>query len=228
VTTSVVIGGSAGLGRYIATRFAARGDQVVISSRDADRAAAVAAEIGERVTGIAVDLSRPTGLDAQLASIAEVDHLVLTAIAQFPNTLRELDLAEATAAVVTKLVGYPEVVRLLHPRMSAQASVVLFGGVAKDRPYPGSTIVTTHNGGISALARTLAVEIGPHRVNALHPGVVGDSPKWSAVPEHPAIARTPIGRLVTMAEIADATDFLLDNGGMNGQDLVVDGGFSAS
>jgi NAD(P)-dependent dehydrogenase (short-subunit alcohol dehydrogenase family) len=228
VTTSVVIGGSAGLGRFIATRFAARGDVVIISSRDAGRAVAVASEIGGSVTGIAVDLSEPAGLEAQLAPITEVDHLVLTAVSQFPNTLRELNVAEATASVVTKLVGYPEVVRLLHPRLSARASVVLFGGVAKDRPYPGSTIVTTHNGGISALARTLAIEIAPNRVNALHPGVVGDSPKWSAVPEHPAIPRTPIGRLVTMAEIADATDFLLSNSGINGQDLTVDGGFSFS
>jgi NAD(P)-dependent dehydrogenase (short-subunit alcohol dehydrogenase family) len=221
-----VIGGSAGLGRFIASRFAARGDNVIISSRDAGRASAVADEIGGAVTGIAVDLSEPAGLEAQLSRITEVDNLVLTAISQFPNSLRELNVAEATASVVTKLVGYPEVVRLLHPRMSARASVVLFGGVAKDRPYPGSTIVTTHNGGISALARTLAIEIAPNRVNALHPGVVSDSPKWSAVADHPAIPRTPIGRLVTMAEIADATDFLLNNGGINGHDLVLDGGFS--
>jgi NAD(P)-dependent dehydrogenase (short-subunit alcohol dehydrogenase family) len=226
MATSVVIGGSAGLGRFIATRFAARGDDVVITSRDAGRAAAVADEIEGNVTGLAVDLSEPAGLESQLASIAGVDHLVLTAISQFPNTLRELNVDEATASVVTKLVGYPEVVRLLHSRMTDGASVVLFGGVAKDRPYPGSTIVTTHNGGISALARTLAIEIAPHRVNALHPGVVGDSPKWSAMPEHPAIPRTPLGRLVTMTEIADATDFLLSNGGINGQDLTIDGGYS--
>ncbi|HVU60364.1 MAG TPA: SDR family oxidoreductase [Mycobacteriales bacterium] len=226
MANSIVIGGSAGLGRFIATRFASRGDDVVITSRDVGRAVAVAEEIEGNVTGIAVDLSKPSGLESQLASITAVDHLVLTAISQFPNTLREFDVEEATAAVVTKLVGYPEVVRLLHPRMSAGACVVLFGGVAKDRPYPGSTIVTTHNGGISALARTLAVEIAPHRVNALHPGVVGDSPKWAAMPDHPAIPRTPLGRLVTMAEIADATDFLLGNGGINGQDLTIDGGFS--
>jgi len=55
-------------------------------------------------------------------------------------------------------------------------------------------------------------------------GVVGDSPKWRDVPAHPHIARTPIGRLVTMAEVADATEFLLRNTGVNAQDLVIDGG----
>jgi NAD(P)-dependent dehydrogenase (short-subunit alcohol dehydrogenase family) len=101
---------------------------------------------------------------------------------------------------------------------------VLFGGIAKDRPYPGSTVVTTFNGGVSSLIKTLAVEIAPHRVNAVHPGVVGDSPKWRDVPAHPHIPRTPIGRLVTMAEVADATEFLLDNSGVNAHDLIVDGG----
>lgn len=50
---------------------------------------------------------------------------------------------------------------------------MLFGGLAKDRPYPGSTIVTAFNQGITGLVKTLAVEIAPHRVNAVHPGVVG-------------------------------------------------------
>ena len=85
-------------------------------------------------------------------------------------------------------------------------------------------MVTTFNGGVSSLVKTLAVELAPHRVNALHPGVVGDSPKWRSVPNHPHIARTPIGRLVTMAEVTDATEFLLHNTGINAQDLFVDGG----
>jgi NAD(P)-dependent dehydrogenase (short-subunit alcohol dehydrogenase family) len=115
-------------------------------------------------------------------------------------------------------------VRVLRPRFRPGASVVLFGGLAKERPYPGSTMVTTFNGGVSSLVKTLAVELAPHRVNALHPGVVGDSPKWRSVPDHPHIARTPIGRLVTMAEVTDATEFLLHNTGINAQDLFVDGG----
>jgi NAD(P)-dependent dehydrogenase (short-subunit alcohol dehydrogenase family) len=72
------------------------------------------------------------------------------------------------------------------------------------------------------------VEIAPHRVNAIHPSVVGDSPKWREVPDHPAIARTPIGRLVTMAEVADAAEFLLRNKGINAHDLHLDGGLITS
>lgn len=220
----MIVGGSAGLGRVIATRFAERGEEVVITSRDAARAEAIAHEIGGGTRGLALDLARPDTIEAALTNVGEVDNLVITAIEQAVNTVREFDLTQAVRSVTVKLVGYTEVVRVLHPRFAPEGSVVLFGGVAKDRPYPGSTIVTTFNGGLSSLIKTLAIEIAPHRVNAIHPGVVGDSPKWRDVPAHPHIARTPIGRLVTMEEVADATEFLLRNSGVNAHDLMVEGG----
>ena len=225
---SIIVGGSNGIGRFLAERHAARGDDVVITSRDAGRAAAAAAEIGPNVTGIAVDLADPHGIAAAVEPIGTVDSLVVTAIEQGPNTLAAFDIDLAVRSVTTKLVGYPELVRALLPRMSNDASMVLFGGLAKDRPYPGSTMVTTFNGGVSTLVTTLAIEIAPLRVNALHPGVVGDSPRWRDVLDHPHAARTPIGRLVTMEEIADATDFLLTNTGVNAQNLCIDGGMLAS
>lgn len=224
MTTSVVVGGSSGLGRFIAGRLAARGDDVIITSRGAERAARVADEIGGSTRGLALDLALPEGIASQLERIDSVDKLVLTAFLPLTNTVRDLNITAAIAAITAKLVGYTETVRCLHGRFTPDAAVVLFGGAAKDRPYPGSTMVTVHNGGVSALVKTLAIEIAPHRVNALHPGVVGDSPRWRDATEHPAIARTPIGRLVTMAEIADATEFLLANTGVNAIDLAVDGG----
>jgi NAD(P)-dependent dehydrogenase (short-subunit alcohol dehydrogenase family) len=171
-----------------------------------------------------LDLSQPDTIAAALVDIPGVDALVITAVEQGLNSLREFDIARAIKSVTDKLVGYTETVRVLHDRFSPQASVVLFGGLAKERPYPGSTVVTAFNGGITGLVKTLAVEIAPHRVNAVHPGIVGDSPKWRDTPDHPHLPRTPIGRLVTMAEVVDATEFLLCNTGVNAHDLIVDGG----
>lgn len=222
--TSVIVGGSSGLGRFIAERFAQRGDDVIITSRNLARAQEVAAEIGGTTRGLAVSLAQPTTIAAALADIDEVDNLVLTAFAPTPVTLHGFNITEAISAITVKLVGYTEVVRCLHSRLGEDAAVVLFGGLAKDRPYPGSTMVTTHNAGISGLVKTLAVEIAPHCVNALHPGVVGDSPRWRDVPDHPAIGRTPTKRLVTTADVADATEFLLRNPGVNGHDLALDAG----
>ena len=226
MATSLVVGGSSGLGRFIAEHLAEQGDDVIITSRNTKRAQEVAAEIGGTTRGLAVTLAQPATIAAALAGIDEVDNVVVTAFAPTPITLNDFDITAAIAAITVKLVGYTEVVRCLHGRMSEQAAVVLFGGLAKDLPYPGSTMVTTHNGGISAVVKTLAVEIAPHRVNALHPGVVGDRPRWRDVPDHPAAGRTPTKRLVTMADVADATVFLLRNPGVNAHDLILDGGMS--
>jgi NAD(P)-dependent dehydrogenase (short-subunit alcohol dehydrogenase family) len=224
VATSLVVGGSSGLGRFIAVHLSEQGDDVIITSRNRKRAQEVAAEIGGTTRGLAVTLDQPATIAAALAGVDQVDNLVITAFAPTPITLHDFDITAAIAAITVKLVGYTGVVRCLHGRMGEHAAVVLFGGLAKDLPYPGSTMVTTHNGGISALVKTLAVEIAPHRVNALHPGVVGDSPRWRDVPDHPAVGRTPTKRLVTMADVADATVFLLRNPGVNAHDLILDAG----
>jgi NAD(P)-dependent dehydrogenase (short-subunit alcohol dehydrogenase family) len=224
MSTSVVIGGSAGVGHVIAQRFADRGDKVVLTSRDKARAEEAAAKLGANASGLAVDLSQPETIAADLTDIDEVDQLVITAMDSVPNSLADFDLTDAVRVVTIKLVGYAETVRVLRDRFSPAASAVLFGGLAKERPYPGSTMVTTFNAGLTGLVKTLAAEIAPHRVNALHPGVIGDSPKWREVKDHPHLRRTPTGRLVTMNQIADATDFLLTNAGMNAHDLYVDGG----
>jgi NAD(P)-dependent dehydrogenase (short-subunit alcohol dehydrogenase family) len=117
---------------------------------------------------------------------------------------------------------------VLAPRLHDGSSILFYGGLARDRPYPGSTTVTTVNGGVTALVRTLVWELAPIRVNAIHPAIVGDSPQWrDMAPErHKALVdRTPIGRLVTMAEVVGASHFLLENQAINGINLVVDGGW---
>ncbi|MEV0637761.1 SDR family oxidoreductase [Streptomyces sp. NPDC050619] len=225
---TLVIGGSQGLGRHIAEHFAKEGGRVTLTSRDASKAEKVAAEIGGAVTGLAVDLSRPESIEQALAPVKTVDQLVITAIEQAANSLLSFSVEDALRAVTAKVVGYLEAVHTLTPRFAPGASIVLFGGLAKERPYPGSTVVTAVNGAVSALVRTLAVELAPIRVNALHPSLVGDSPQWRDRPQPPQVTRTPIGRPVTMAEVTDATVFLLRNTGVNAVDLYLDGGLMVS
>ncbi|MGW5475392.1 SDR family NAD(P)-dependent oxidoreductase [Streptomyces sp. NPDC004008] len=183
MTTSIIVGGSGGLGRVLAERFADRGDTVIITSRTRARAETVAGEIAGTVRGLDLDLSRPETIDRALVDVPEVDNLVITAITEDLTTVADFDIAKAVHAVTTKLVGYTETVRVLHDRFTPGASVVLFGGLAKERPYPGSTIVTAVNAGITGLVKTLAVQIAPHRVNAIHPGMVGDRP-YPRTPKH--------------------------------------------
>ncbi len=223
----VIIGGTSGLGLEIARYYAGLGRSVVISGRDPARAAAVAQEIGGSVRGIGLDLTRPEEVSERLAEIGMVDGLVLGAIHRDQNRVREYSIPDALRLVTLKLVGYTAVVHALHTRMHPDSAIVIFGGLAKERPYPGSTTVTTVNAGVSGLVRTLAVELAPIRVNAIHPGIVGDSPYWANNAEmlERVRARTPTGRLVRMADVVHAVAFLLENPAVNGVELYVDGGW---
>jgi len=224
----VIVGGTSGIGREVARSLAVRGDQVLITGRDRGRAETIAAEIGGSVRGLALDLTRPERIGDALSGIDRVDALVLAAIDRDENTVKQYDIGRATSLVTLKVIGYTEVIHALASRLAPDASIVLFGGLAKARPYPGSTTVTTVNGAVTSLVHTLAVELAPVRVNALHPGIVGDSPAWKGKP--PEVlervrSRTPTGRLVSMADAASAVLFLLDNQGINGINLNIDGGW---
>ena len=220
----VVIGGTSGIGRLLATEYAKKGEQVVLSGRDAAQAGQVAAEVGGGAIGIGVDLAEPESVRSALAGVGPVRRLALAAVERDVNNVAGYDIDRARRLVTLKLVGYLEVVHVLKDRLTKDASIVLFGGLAKERPYPGSTTVSTVNGGVTGMVHTLACELGPVRVNAVHPGIVGDSPYWEGKPLDAVVSRTPIGRLVTMAEVVEAVVFLLECGGVNGVDLYVDGG----
>lgn len=228
--TIVVIGGTSGIGLELAKQVVAGGDQVVISGRDLTKTRGIAAGIGPEATAVAVDLAEPETIAASLASIGHVDGLVLAAIERDANTLREYDVARARRLVVLKLIGYTETIHALSDRLtpSVDTGIVLFGGRAKDMPYPGSTTVSTINGGVEGLTNTLALELAPIRVNALHPGIIGDSPFWANKPAGVLDGyenRTPGGKLATMADVVDATLFLLRNRGVSGTQLYVDRGW---
>jgi NAD(P)-dependent dehydrogenase (short-subunit alcohol dehydrogenase family) len=221
----VVLGGTSGIGRELAAAYARKGRMVVVSGRDEQRAREAAAGIGGETTGIGVDLAEPASIRRALEPVGPVHRLAIAAIERDVNRIASYDLLRAIRLVTLKLVGYSEAVHVLRDRFAPEASILLFGGLAKERPYDGSTTVSTVNGGVSGMVRTLACELAPIRVNAIHPGIVGDSPYWVDKPLDAFVARTPIGRLVTMVEVVEAATFLLECGGINGAELYVDGGW---
>jgi len=228
--TIVVAGGTSGIGLELAKDIVAKGDHVVITGRDAARTAEIAASLGEGARGVALDISEPETVAASLSDIERVDGLVLAAIERDANSIKDYAIDRATRLTVLKLVGYPAVVHALLDRLtpSVDTGIVLFGGRAKDMPYPGSTTVSTINGGVEGLTRTLALELAPIRVNALHPGIIGDSPFWASKPAalEDYRARTPGGQLATMADIVEATQFLLRNRGVSGESIHFDRGWN--
>jgi NAD(P)-dependent dehydrogenase (short-subunit alcohol dehydrogenase family) len=229
--TIVVVGGTSGIGLELAKDCIDRGDSVVITGRDKSRTEEIAASLGPKATGIALDISEPRSIAEQLKPVGQAHGLVLAAIERDQNTIRDYDIERAIRLVTLKLVGYTETVHALLDRLdpTVDTGIVLFGGRAKDLPYPGSTTVSSINGGVTGLVNTLALELAPIRVNALHPGIIGDSPFWANKPEGVLDgyeSRTPGGELATMADVVDATQFLLRNRGVSAVNLHVDRGWS--
>jgi NAD(P)-dependent dehydrogenase (short-subunit alcohol dehydrogenase family) len=226
----VVVGGTQGLGWDLARHYVKAGRRVVITGREAERCAAVAEELGGDVGFAAFDLSEPATIAPAVAEIGSVDRLALAALDRDHNTVADYDVEKAIRLVTLKLVGYVETIHALHDRLTPDASILIYGGLAKLRPYPGSTTITTINNGVDGVVRTLAAELPPIRVNGLHPGIVSDSPFWAAKPDavEAARAKSPIGRLPQMRDVTEAAVFLLENPAMHGAEVRIDGGWSLS
>ena len=118
----VVIGGTGGIGFAIAKFYADLGCNVVITGRDQQRTAGVAAEIGANVRGIGLDVAEPERVEKALAELEHVDYLALVAVERDYNSAREYDIARARRIVTMKLIGYTEVAHSLYPRMGAGGS----------------------------------------------------------------------------------------------------------
>jgi NAD(P)-dependent dehydrogenase (short-subunit alcohol dehydrogenase family) len=227
----VVVGGASGIGLSVAQAAQGLGCEVTISSRDRERAVETAKAIGPGVTGLVIDLADAGSIRAALADGPPIDHLILTPIHRLATSVKDFNSIEANKLAQVKLIGYVEAVNAALPRLKPTSSIVLFAGLSKANPYPGSTMISIVNGGIVGMTKTMAVELSPIRVNCVSPGLVPDSPTWDRAIKQGAtalvdamIARTPARRLATMEDIVHAVFFLLDNRAVNGVDLEIDGG----
>jgi NAD(P)-dependent dehydrogenase (short-subunit alcohol dehydrogenase family) len=226
----VVVGGTRSVGLEIVKHYAARGFEVVLTGvtpANVESAVAETSGLGGPVRGLTFDLAEPHGIAAALADVGPVRYLALVALERDQNSVEHYDINAAIRLTTLKLVGFTEVVHALRPRFDDESAIVVYGGMAKERPYPGSTTVSTVNGGVVGLTRALVEELKPIRVNSIHPGIIGDSPYWAAKPAaiESYTAQSPLGRLSTLADMVDATRFLLENRSVNGVDLLVDCGW---
>jgi NAD(P)-dependent dehydrogenase (short-subunit alcohol dehydrogenase family) len=226
-----IVGGTSGIGLALAQAAAALGATVSIAGRGAERASEVARAIGPGARGMHIDLLDSGSIAEAMRGNERIDHLVLTPVHPGNQSVRDFDPEEAMRAVRVKLVAFAEVVHAALPRLKPTASITLFGGLAKANPYPGSTMVSIVNGGLLGMARTMAVELAPIRVNGISPGLVEDSPRWQARVAAGAgqavdafKARTPTRRLATVDDVVHGAFFLMDNRAANGIDLELDGG----
>src|SRR6202789_4296365 len=227
----VVLGGSSGIGLAVAQLAAAQGAKVVIASSNAERVEKAVASAGREVQGQAVDLSDERAVATFFSKLGPFDHLVFTAGDSLHlHELAATDLQQARHAFELRYWAALAAVKYGSPYIRQHGSIVLTTGIAGQRPRKGWVIAASVCGTIEALARALAVELAPIRVNAVSPGVVRTN-LWQSLTaaerEHlyeSVGTSLPVGRVGEPHDIAKAYMFLMQEEFSTGQNIVVDGG----
>jgi enoyl-[acyl-carrier protein] reductase III len=234
----LVTGGSRGIGRVIATRFAELGAaRVAIGYMRSDQAAE---ETAEEVRGLGSEpvLVRGNiaseGVAEQVAGLGALDVLVHNAATGVIRPALETEDKHFDWTLAANARALLSLARAAVPSMKSGSSIVAVSSLGSTRVLENYSLVGTSKAALEALVRYLAVELAPKgiRVNAVSAGIV----ETGALDYFPnreemiswSLKRTPAGRLVEPRDIAAAVCFLCSPEAemVRGHTLIVDGGFS--
>ena len=222
----VVVGGSSGIGLATAELAKREGAEVIIASRNADKLKAVAATLGVRA--IAADVTSDKSVEELFAACGVVDHVVVTAAQLRSGPFKTVAMDDVRSTMEGKFWGAWRVAK--SAQIAPGGSLTLVSGFLSIRPRPNSAIVGAANGAIESLARSLALELAPVRVNCVSPGII-DTPIRAAMPEAARLdmlaktaAGLPVGRVGTGEDIARQILAFMTIGFATGSIVYIDGG----
>lgn len=234
----LVTGGATGIGFAISKAFAHHGADVVIVSRNEERLALAAKDLGERASWHAADVRDEERLRAIAAEVGPVDVLVNAAAGNFPTPFSAMSSNAWQSVQDIVLGGTVNATRAFgEPMLGREAGGCVLNVVA-GYAWTGAPGVS-HSGaakaGVLNLTKSLAVEWAPRvRCNAVSPGPVGDTEGMKRLGEDLGLAdavvqSTPLGRMAKASEVADACLYLASSAAsyVTGACLVVDGGQDA-
>jgi len=224
--TVVVVGGSSGIGLATAEIAKREGADVVIASRNPDRLKVAADKIAAKA--IPTDVTDDASVAELFGKCGPVDHVVVTAAQLRSGPFKTVSMADVRSTMEGKFWGAWRVAREANLRPGG--SLTLVSGFLSVRPRPAAAIVGAANGALESLARSLALELAPVRVNCVSPGII-DTPIRAAMPEAArqemlakVAAGLPVGRVGLGEDIAQQILTFMTNGFATGSIVYIDGG----
>lgn len=224
----LVVGGSSGIGFGVAKAAADTGADVTIASRSAEKIAAAEARLEGGAKGCVLDTGDAAALEAFFGERAPFDHVFCSAASTKVAAVRSLPLEDAYASFNSKFWGAYRLARAA--RIVDGGSFIFTTGFLSVRPKAGAAIQGAINAGLEGLARGLALEFAPVRVNAISPGLIMtemyetlDGDGRQAMFDG-AAKNLPVGRVGTPEDIAVQALALMMNPYMTGSTVFVDGG----
>ena len=241
--TTLISGGSRGLGLALVERLPARGDSVAPSSRAGSRSLdALAAAHVERLFTARVDAADSAAIRGFVEQVAtrfgRIDHCIANAAIAHEGVLAVTSDAAIDDMLAVNLKGSIVLVRECVRQMLVQASpsltvapsITVISSVVASRGSPGLAVYAATKAGLEGFARNLARELGPRgiRVNAVAPGFLETELSASLSPDNRSriARRTVLGRLGQPADVVGAVEFLTSPAAsfITGQVIAIDGG----
>jgi NAD(P)-dependent dehydrogenase (short-subunit alcohol dehydrogenase family) len=224
----LVLGGSSGIGLATAAALAGDGGFVTIASRSRGKLDAAVTRLGGDACAVVLDTSDEAAIERFFENEAPWDHVVVSAARTPTGPVRTLGLADAKAAMESKFWGAYRVARAA--KINDSGSLTFVSGFLSVRPSASSVLQGAINAALEALARGLALELAPVRVNAVSPGLIA-TPLWSGMADDKreamfasAAQHLPARRIGQPEDIANAVLFLTTTSFATGSTVRVDGG----
>jgi len=181
--TVLVVGGGSGIGKAIAQLAHNKKATVSIASRNEEKLARAAKEIGTSVEYSTVDMLDEKSVKLWASILPAIDHLVVSASSACHGKFADLETAPVRQMFDSKFFGPYVIARELLPKINAGGSITFFSGVLSRRPGENCSGLGAVNGAIESLTYALALELGPDvRVNCCSPGMVR-SDAYASIPE---------------------------------------------
>ncbi|PWT88587.1 MAG: short-chain dehydrogenase [Acidobacteria bacterium] len=227
--TVVIIGGTLGIGLETARLARAKGAELILTARNAERLQQIGTELGAKTVAFdATDFQRLGKFFEELRT--PIDHILVTGPGPYYAPLPEFDFEKARRDVESHLFLAMQVARNARGRVRAGGTLLFIGGTGGRRSGIGLSLISALTAAGPALTRNLAVELAPIRVNLIAAGFV-DTPLSASLLGDQLNARLeqlrtklPIGRVVGPQDIAALAVHLMTNTAVTGATFDIDGG----